>query len=56
MSKSVKRADGWWITGLSECEDCGPYDTEADAEKDRLGLERTFANWDKRSFWTSEKE
>lgn len=53
--KSVKRADGWWITNVPECEDCGPYATKADADEDRLGLERTFANWDNRAFWTSDK-
>ena len=34
------RPDGWWITGLDDCDDCGPYTTHAEAEDDRRGLER----------------
>lgn len=54
--KTVKRKGEWWITGVPECEDCGPYDTKAEAEEDRVGLARTEKNMDKRSFWTCERE
>lgn len=40
-----KRADGWWIEGLPEdTPDCGPYETKAEADDDRRGLERFFNN------------
>jgi hypothetical protein len=35
-----KRPDGWWIAGIPDCEPCGPYDTRAEAESDRRGMER----------------
>lgn len=54
--KLTKREDGWWITNMPEgCEECGPYKTRAEAADDKHGLENTFANWDNRSFWTSDK-
>jgi hypothetical protein len=40
MSASKKRADGWWIVGVPEVEDCGPYPTKTEAEEDRQGLGR----------------
>jgi hypothetical protein len=53
--KSVKRKDGWWITGIEDCEDCGPYDTKVEAEETRRGLER-FEKWGHlKSFWTGDK-
>ncbi len=54
--KTVKRLDGYYITGILECDDCGPYATKADAEDTRRGLQRTFDNMDDWSFWTSEPE
>ena len=54
--KTVKRKDGWWIEGVPECDSIGPYDTKAEAEDDRRGLERTEKYMDKRSYWTCEKE
>ena len=36
----IHRPDGWWITGLADCDDCGPYTTRAEADDDRRGLER----------------
>jgi hypothetical protein len=53
--KSVKRDDGWWVTDIPDCQDCGPYDTKAAAEDDRKGMERTEKYGHKRSFWTSTK-
>ena len=53
--KLVKKADGWWITGVPECDDCGPYVSKADAESDRKGLQRTFDHVDDHSFFTIEK-
>jgi hypothetical protein len=54
--KPVKRDDGWWVTEIPDCDDCGPYATKADAEDTRRGLQRTFDNMDDWSFWTSEPE
>jgi hypothetical protein len=53
--KTLKRKDGWWITGVTESEDCGPYSSKKEAEEDRVGLARTEKNMDKRPFWTCEK-
>lgn len=53
--KTKKKSDGWWITGVPESEDCGPYDTKKEAEEDRVGLARTEKNMDRRAFWTCEK-
>jgi hypothetical protein len=53
--KSVKRKDGWWIVDILDSEDCGLYNTKKEAEEDRVGLERTEKNMDKRAFWTCEK-
>lgn len=54
--KSVKRKDGWWITGIPESEDCGSYENKLEAEDDRKGLARTEKNMDKRAYWTCERE
>jgi len=53
--KSVKRSDGWWITNIPECEDCGPYDTKAEAEDDQRGLERFEKYGHLRSFCTGDR-
>jgi len=52
--KSVKRGKEWWITGVPESEDCGPYDTKAEAEEDRIGLERTERWGHLHHFYTSD--
>ncbi len=52
----IKRKDGWWVTEVPECEDCGPYSTSAEADSDRRGLERVDRWGHLRSFWTSERE
>lgn len=53
--KTVKRGDGWWITGLpQDHEDHGPYRSKADAQEDKAGLERTLKNWNNPTFWTGE--
>ncbi len=54
--ETTRRKDGWWVTGVPECEDCGPYDTRAEADSNRRGLER-FERWGhKRNYVTSERE
>lgn len=54
--KTVKRTDGWWITGLPEgFEDHGPYKSKVDAQEGKAGLERTLKNWNNPIFWTSEQ-
>jgi hypothetical protein len=47
-----RRDDGWWIVGGELEMDCGPYDTKAEAESDRVGMARFFRHGHKRSFWT----
>ena len=53
--KSEKREDGWWVTRIPECGDCGPYSTKADADETKQGLQRTFDNIDDPNFFTSNK-
>lgn len=44
--KLCKREDGWWIVEMpSDCEECGPYASEDEAEDDRVGLQESFDNW-----------
>ena len=51
--ETVKRSDGWWVTGIPETDDAGPYDTKASAEEDRIGMERFLRHQDKRGYVTS---
>jgi hypothetical protein len=53
--KVVKRKKEWWITGIEDCADCGPYDTKADAEDDMRGLKRFDKYCHLKSYWTCEK-
>lgn len=56
--KAERRSDGWWITGWPkgfEDAECGPYESRADLAEDKTCLERTLENWDRRSFWTTER-
>jgi hypothetical protein len=53
--KLDKREDGYWITGYPGCDECGPYNTRAEADDDRCGLERTLEFGDEPDFWTREK-
>ena len=53
--RTVKKADGWWVTGIPDCYDCGPYKTKDDAEEHRRGLQRTYDNIDDPTFFTGEK-
>lgn len=47
-----QRPDGWYILGLPETDPCGPYDTRAEAESDRRGLERTEKYGHLPKYWT----
>ena len=40
----VKKEDGWWIPRLPPhyMQSHGPYDTRAEAESDRRGMQRTI--------------
>lgn len=49
-----KRNDGWWIVEIPETPDCGPYRTKAEAESDRIGMERFFRLQDKKGFVTTD--
>ena len=48
--RSERRADGWWITEIKDTPDCGPYDTKAEAESDRVGMDRFARLQDKPGF------
>jgi hypothetical protein len=48
--------DGWWIVGIPEVEDCGPYSVRADAESDRRGMERLFKYGDRPGYVTTDKQ
>lgn len=58
MSEVKSRPDGWWIAWEFEgaSGECGPYTTKAEAEDDRVGLERTFKHINERTYWTTEKK
>lgn len=43
----------WWIVGDLDWLPCGPYDTKAEADEDRRGLEKTLEHSDNRSWFTS---
>jgi len=47
LSELERRAAGWWIAGIPDCEDAGPYDTKAEANEDRLGLENFYRRLEK---------
>ncbi|MCP4900012.1 MAG: hypothetical protein GY906_23840 [bacterium] len=50
MPEVEKRADGWWIAGLQDVLDCGPYSTKAEAESDRRGIERFLKYENRKGF------
>jgi len=56
MMKTVKRKDGYWITGVPNCSDCGPYDDREEADGDREGMQNTLDNWLIHDYWTTEPE
>ena len=51
-----KREDGWWITGVPDCEPCGPYKTRAEAMDDLRGLRRFFKYGHLRHYVTTDNE
>jgi hypothetical protein len=53
--KPERREDGWWITEIPGCEDCGPYDTKADATDDMQGVKRFFKYCDEPGYLTNER-
>ena len=50
-----KQAEGWWIIGIPDAPDAGPYDRKADAESDRRGLRRFFQHEHERAFFTIDR-
>ena len=41
------RAGRWWIVDIpDDAEECGPYPTKKDAERDMQGMKRFFAELD----------
>jgi hypothetical protein len=51
-----QRNNEWWITGIPDCEDCGPYKTKTDADSDKRGLERFYKYKDEPGFITCERK
>jgi len=54
--KTRKLGRRWWITGDADWLPCGPYDTKAEADEDRRGLQKTLEHENDRSWFTSCKE
>lgn len=51
----VKFLDGrWWIVGPDLEIECGPYDTKAEAESDRVGMQRFEKHQHKPGYVTSD--
>lgn len=45
--RTERRPDGWWIVEIPDTvSECGSYGTRAEAERDRIGLERFFRHED----------
>lgn len=55
--KLSKRSDGWWVVNLpwEDCQEYGPYDTKAEAEKARQGAFDFYRNADRPGFISAEK-
>ncbi len=53
--RTKKMGAKWWIVGDEEDGPYGPYDTKADADSDRRGIQCTLDNWESRSYVTSER-
>ena len=51
-----KLGRSWWIIGDADWLPCGPYDTKAEADEDRHGLQNTLEHENDRSWFTSCKE
>lgn len=49
----AKHAAAWWITGHEDGV-IGPYNTRAEAEQDRAGLERTARHGHHWAYWTTD--
>jgi predicted secreted protein len=45
----------WWIVGMPDCPDCGPYETKAEADSDRIGMARFFRHHNKPDFMTTDR-
>jgi len=50
----IRRSTLWWIEGLTDGL-VGPYESKADAERDRRGMERLERYGDRPGFVTSER-
>ena len=53
--KTIKKPDGWWITDIPDCGDCGPYATKPEALEIKAGLDRTFKYHNEPGFITCER-
>ena len=42
----------WWITGRDMEVECGPYDTKAEADSDRIGMKKFWLHEGKPGFVT----
>ncbi len=54
--KTKKLGRSWWIIGDADWLPCGPYDTKAEADEDRRGLQKTLEHEHDRSWFTSCRE
>lgn len=54
--KSKRMGRAWWIVGDEQDGPYGPYDTRAEAEEDRKGILRTFANINDHSYFTGDRD
>ena len=50
---TTKRGSKWWIEGVPDYGDCGPYSTKSEAESDRRGMERFFKYEGRKGFVTA---
>jgi hypothetical protein len=54
--RTEQRDDGWWITGVPDAPDCGPYETRKEADQNKRGLARFFRRGHDPEFVLGESE
>lgn len=48
---TVQDSGQWWILGCPDVDQCGPYQTRAEAEDDRRGIARFYRTMDDPTAW-----
>lgn len=56
LFKTERRTDGWWVTGLPNGEDMGPYRTQDEANSDRVGVQKFYRHKDEPHYITVDKK